>query len=285
MKAIRFITAVTAVLGLLASCQKEKDEIFNTGEELVPVTLTASLDVAKSKATYNEVDKDYNYQLKPVWEEGVDKIIGFDEASPRNIYTFTVTDVDASTGDATLEGKAQANCNLHLIYLCGAEATSISDGSLAVDYTGQAGDKTMPAVMLADGTITDGTGSFTFHNAGAVIGISAVKGVPKDSKVTKITVSGENLSAATIALSGSALALTATAKADDAISVEGLDLTVTDANGTLSAPVFIAVPAGAVIAKVSALVSDRDYSYTLASAKTAAAGDYLYVKTQKFNPL
>lgn len=286
MKAISFFTAATAVLGLLVSCQKEKGEIFNTGYELVPVTLTASLDVVGSKVTYNEVDKDYNYQLKPAWEDGVDKIIGFDEASPRNNYTFTVTDVDATTGEATLEGNAPANCNMHLIYLYGAAATSISDGSLAVDYTGQTGDKTMPAVMLADGTITNGTGSFTFHNAGAVIGIKAVNGVPNGSTISKITIIGENLSAATIVLNGGSLKLTATEKANDSIILEGLTgESVIDDNGTLNKPVFIAVPDGAIVSKVNVAKVGFNYSYSLPTPQTLNANKYAYVSQQVFTDL
>lgn len=282
MKTIKQIAAFAAMLGILASCQEQGLESPETGQELVPVTLSASFSEIDTKVSYIEEDNGSNYLLKPVWEKDTDSVIGFD--GDGNKYTFIVSDVDAS-GVATLSGDAPASCTLHLIYLCGATAESITGNSMTVSYASQSGDKTMPAVMLADGTVAYGTGSFEFHNAGAVIGIKAVNGVPNGSTISKITVSGENLSAASICLNGSSLKLTATEKSGDSISITPGGLTVTNDNGTLSSidPILIAVPAGAVVNKVSATTTDKGtFDFTLASPSTLAANQYSYVKNQKF---
>lgn len=277
MKKIKLTAAIIAAIGILSACQHERMDDPYAGEELVPVTLTASY--VETKVSYTEINND-GIKLQPAWEVG-DKVIGFD--SDKSNYTFDVTAVDEN-GVATLEGDAPANCKLHLIYLCGTVASSISEGTLSVDYTDQAGDKSMPAVMLADGSVSYGTGLFHFSNAGAVIGINAVKGVPSGSTVSKITISGENLSSASIALDGDVLMLAATEKTGDAISTaDDFTATVSDANGTLaSKPVLIAVPAGAKISKVSVVVGNDSYSFTLSSPATLVANQYSYVAGQQF---
>ena len=270
-----FAAAVFAAIGILTSCQQQgldtPDVDGLTGKELVPVTLKASF--VLTKVSYTETSAK---NLKPVWEAD-DKVIGFDENN--NTYEFTVTDVDATSGAATLTGLAPANCTLHLVYLGSATPASIEETSLPYEfsYNGQTGNNIIPAVMLADGKVTFGIGDFHFSNAGAVIGIDAVKGVPQGTTVTKIMVSGENLSAATIALSGSALTLTATPKTADAISVEDLNLTVNDADGTLSSPVLIAVPAGAVIAKVSVPFTKEAETMKKPSATPQEGVDYVTI--------
>ena len=347
MKKLIYILAGISMLAV--SCQKETPATDNTGSSSTTGKLTATF--VKTKVSYAETTE---LNLQPAWEVG-DKIIGFDDAG--NTYTLAVASVAAET--ATLSGTVPDGA-LHLIYKSGAQADDINNKTLAVDYTAQKGDKTMPAVMLADGTVENGSCEFAFSNAGAIIGISAVNGVPSGSAISKITVEGSNLSAATVALSGSALALTATPAATDAISTAALSgITTTDAKGTLSKPVFIAVPAGANIKKVSVGLQARvpetmtipstaddkknidyveieakydgtnlstkkwakwnvganspsdygwyfdwagteghvwyadtwqsakatsvEFSYTISSAKTTGASDYLYVKAQTFS--
>ena len=342
----RIFTLIAAVAMLAVSCQKEIAPASEDSNNQPKGKLTAT--ITQTKVSYAENGND----LQPAWEVG-DKIIGFDDAG--NTYTLTVASVSAET--ATLSGSVPDGA-LHLIYKSGAKASDISAKTLAIDYKNQAGDKTMPAVMLADGTVEDGACEVTFNNAVAIIGISALKGVPSGATISKITVEGENLAAATVTLNGSTLKLAATPKTGDAISTAALSgITTTDANGTLSSPVFIAVPAGAKITKVSASIQAREpetmtipstaadkknidyveiavkydgtnvttkkwakwnvgansqtdygwyfawagtegyvyknsqwvsasgvdsYSYSLSSAKTAGASDYLYVKTQSF---
>lgn len=275
---------MSAALALLASCQRQDIEtgdmsgLMPAGEGLVSASLTASF--VQTKVTYSETT---SMNLKPSWTEG-DIVIGFDQ-DKRN-YSFTVSSVDAD-GNATLEGSTPLNCTLHLIYLCGATTAEITSGSLPVDYTGQAGDRTMPAVMIADGEVRIGTGNFQFTNAGAVIGIDAVKGVPAGSTINRITVSGENLSSAAVSLDevSGKLKLAATVLTDDSISTaEGFTATVSDdGKGTLeSKPVFIAVPAGAKVREVSVVAGGTAYAYTLPSPVTVAKCQYTYVSGQPF---
>ena len=279
MKTVKIISAAVAALGLFASCQQQVIEISGM-EGLVPVCLKASFSIEATKVSYTETSE---MNLQPVWNLN-DKVIGFVE---NNKYEFSVSEIGAD-GSATLDGKAPANCNLHLIYLRGASKEAITNGSMAVSYVGQTGDKTMPAVMFADGEVVHGVGTFNFTNAGAVLGIDAVKGVPKDAVISKITVSGENLSGATIALDASnKLTLTAATKTNDAISTaEGFSRTVLDDNGSLSGeshnPVLIAVPAGAVISEVSLTVQNDGYILKPSVPITVEANQYSFINGQKF---
>ena len=252
---------------LAISCQSEITPDSADSNNTVGGNLTATIVQKTTKVSYTETSE---HNLQPVWVIG-DEIIGFDDAG--NTYTLTVVSVSGET--ATLSGTVPDGV-LHLIYKSGAHESDISSRTLTIDYTSQAGDQTMPAVMLADGNVVDGTCHFEFFNAGAILGISSAKGVPQGSKVTKVTISGENLSAATVALSGSSLALTVTEKADDTISVDGLNLTVSDVNGTLSAPVFVAIPANAKISKVSVSVPN-EFKEKKPSATPQEGVDYVTI--------
>ena len=285
----KLITIFAAIAMLTVSCQQEN--IINDDEDTGITTgkLTARIG-GTTRVSYTMMDYDddgnwnydyddwdYDLGLLPAWEVG-DKIIGFDDDG--NTYTLTVASINAGT--ATLSGTVPDG-NLHLIYQYGAEASDISAKTLTVDYTGQAGDKTMPAVMLADGTVEDGGCDFTFTNAGAVICVWFADGLPLDSKVTQIELSGENLSGATIALDGGALTLTATSDDDDAISVDGLDLTVVDDDdwgNVLSTPVWIAVPDGAVIEMVTLTVPTLIESTSMRIPGTTS--DYVTIGGKKW---
>lgn len=272
MKIANKIASSLAITALLASCtemQVPDSEVIPDfrSDTVVPTEIVATF--AATKVSYNEIDAGTVFNLRPQWEEG-DEIIALDEGGKN--YTFTVKTVNEDS--ATLSGKAPADCQPHLIFCPGISASNL----MTVDYTVQTGAQaTMPAVMLSDGEVHDGTGNFHFSNAGGIVGISAVKGIPEGTTVTKITVSGENLSTAEIAISGSVLALTATPKTDDAISVEDLNLTVTDTEGTLSSPVLIAVPAGAVIASVSAFFPKEAETMKKPSATPQEGVDYVTI--------
>ena len=269
----KIITLIAAAAMLAVSCQNTELEPVDNGNSSAPGKLTAT--IVQTKVSYAETSE---MNLQPAWEVG-DKIIGFDDAG--NTYTLTVASVSAAT--ATLSGTVPDGV-LHLIYKSGAQASDISSKTLAIDYTAQKGDKTMPAVMLADGTVAGGSCNFTFSNAGAIIGISAVNGIPSGTTIGKITIEGENLSAATVTLSGSTLALTAATAPTDAISTAALSgITTTDANGTLSRPVFIAVPAGAKIAKVSVPVTKEPETMKIPSTAADKEGiDYVTIAGKKW---
>ena len=264
---------------LLTSCAEKElpdSTIIPAGQSdvVVPTEIVATFE--ETKVTYDEKKQGQVYDLKPMWEVG-DKIIALGEGGAN--YKLTVKTVNTTNRSAVLSGEVPKNCSLHLIYCPGVSASN-----LKVDYTAQTGAKeTMPAAMFSDGEVVDGAGHFAFRNAGAIIGISAVNGVPKDTKVPSITVSGANLSSATIELDGSTLKLTATEKADDAITLGDLNLTVNDAKGTLSSPIFLAVPAGATIAKVSVPFTREPETMTIPSTAEDKKGiDYVEI-TAKYD--
>ena len=274
MKKILTAIAALAMVAGLVSCNKENTSVNGSAENgFKKVTVTASVPEA-TKVTYSETDN----VLTPAWEEN-DKILVINNDDTAS--ELTVTEING--GVATLEGEAKEGA-AHLIYKKGAATTDWVSNKIEVSYDGQSGDNDMPAVMLADGTISNGSGNFTFSNAGAVIGIYNAKGVPASSAIAKVTVTGSNLSKATISINGNALKLTATEKADDAIStttLSGITADATEARA-LNTPIFIAVPAGAKVAKFTLTVGTDTYTYTLAAAKDCKANDYLYIKTREF---
>ena len=304
----KLITIFAAIALLAVSCQQE--DIINNDENTGITTgittgkLTARFASTTTRVGYTVMDYiyigedeygedvwewPYDYDddldhymgLMPAWEVG-DEIIGFDDDG--NTYTLTVASIDAGT--ATLNGTVPDG-NLHLIYKYGAQASDISNKTLAVDYSSQVGDdETMPAVMLADGTVVGGSCDFEFTNAGAVIDVWFMDELPVDTKVTKVTLSGENLSAATIALNGSnKLTLTATENADDAITINGLDLTVVeddDWDNILSSPVWIAVPGEAVIKKITLEAKVPDPEPEPIPSLAPASVDYVTIAGKKW---
>lgn len=287
----KLITIFAAIAVLAVSCQKENT--INDGDTGITTGKLTARFAGTTKVSYTvmdydedgnwnfDYDDDYWMGLLPAWEVG-DEIIGFDDSG--NTYTLTVASIDAGT--ATLSGTV-SDGNLHLIYKYGAQASDISNKTLAVDYSSQAGDdETMPAVMLADGTVVGGSCDFEFTNAGAVIDIWFMGELPVDTKVTKVTLSGENLSAATIALDDDdLLTLTATENADDAITVDGLDLTVVDDDYwgiVLSSPVRIAVPGEAVIKKINVEAKVPDPEPEPIPSMDPASNDYVTIAGKKW---
>ena len=275
MKKILTAMAALAMVAGFASCQKENDSVNGSAENgFNEVTVKASMPEA-SKVTYSE---NGNNALTPAWEEN-DKILVINEDNSASM--LKVTEINGSV--ATLEGEAK-NGQAHLVYMEGVNTSSWVSNKIEFSYDNQSGNNDMPAVMLADGEISNGSGEFMFNNAGAVIGIYNAKGVDASSAISKVTVSGSNLSKATISINDDALILTATEKADDAIStaaLSGITVDATEARA-LNTPIFIAVPAGAKVAKVTLAVGTATYTYTLAAAKECKANDYLYIKTSAF---
>ena len=275
------------------SCQNDELEP-TSGKKATEVTgnceITAVFET--SKVSYEEIDGQTpgNVDLLPSWEVG-DVVFGFDDYG--NDYTFTVYNISDSR--ATLRGEAPENATLHLIHAKGygagdlysdtfttvGEEIVLTGEILTVDYTGQKGDKSMPAVMTADGQIKDYKGEFTFSNAGAVVGIDAVNGVPAGSVITKVSINGENLSEGVVSFEGRELRLNATEKENDSICVGGLNLIVIDAEGTLSAPVLIAVPTGAKIAKVTVSVAKEPETMKIPSTAAGKKNiDYVEIEAK-----
>ena len=275
-KILTVFAALAMVAGLASSCQKEGASTDNPAQgALVQVKLTAAFE-GDSKVTYSEIGG----RLTPAWEMDDAILVINPSVDPS---TLTVTSIDDS-GYATLEGTAEPGL-VHLVYKNGITTGDWQNNKIEIGYDGQSINDDMPAVMFADGQVSsNGSGTFHFRNAGAVIGIWNAKGVPASSAITKVSVTGSNLSKATISINGDALKLTATEKAADALStaaLSGITVDATEARA-LSTPIFIAVPAGAKVAKVTLAVGTDTYSYTLAAAKECKANDYLYIKTSAF---
>lgn len=265
-KCIKLI-AIIALVSVLASCTKE---LSNVGS----AEITAGF--VFTKVNYAENDSN---GLHPSWEIG-DQVIGIYD---NGTFTLQVSSI-LSDGKAVLKGSnVPKNASVHLIYKYGTTAEQWDDG-LDVDYAAQPGNKTMPAIMFSEGTITDGSGDFMFENAGSVIGIVNANGVPEGASISKVIVKGENLSAAAVSINDNALTLTAASKADDKISTAALNgITVgTGSPYALSSPVFIAIPVGSKLTEIK-LVSDKGvYLYPLASEKDVAENKYFYIKSGKF---
>ena len=275
-KILTVFAALAMVAGLASSCQKEGASTDNPAQgALVQVKLTAAFE-GDSKVTYSEIGG----RLTPAWEMDDAILVINPSVDPS---TLTVTSIDDS-GYATLEGTAEPGL-VHLVYKNGITTGDWQNNKIEIGYDGQSINDDMPAVMFADGQVSsNGSGTFHFRNAGAVIGIWNAKDVPANSAISKVTVTGSNLSKATISINDNVLKLTATTKTDDAISTATLSgITVTDGTTrALNTPIFIAVPAGAKVAKVTLAVGTDTYSYTLAAAKECNANDYLYIKTSAF---
>lgn len=274
MKIANKILSSFVMVVLLASCAEKQlpdSAVIPVGQSdaVVPTRIVATFEEA-TKVTYTEIAAESVFNLRPQWEVG-DEIIALDGNGVYYVFKVETVNEDKS---AVLSGQAPTNCQLHLIFCPGFSDIT----RLAVDYTAQTGAKTtMPAVMFSDGEIQGGTGTFHFRNAGGIVGIWAVNGIPEGTKISKITVSGENLSAAGINLSENALTLNVSENPIDAISVDGLNLTVEDANGTLSNPVFLAVPAGAKIAKVSVPLAKDAETMKKPSATPQEGVDYVTI--------
>lgn len=266
--------ASLALLAGLASCQKEgtgKETAKQTEEvEIVPLNLTASF--LKTRVSYAETDAN---NLKPSWEEG-DEI--FCTADGGTFYKLTVDEVYPD-GSASISGEGPGNGTVALLYRNGLN--SAPSLPLGISYDGQSEDKTMPNVLFASGTITDGTGTFEFTSAGSVVGVSYAKSLAGKT-IKSVKIEGKNLSGAQVTYASNAFTLTATQNDSDAITTADLtskNITV-KSNGEFSAPVFIAVPAGATISKVTVTSTDdvTDTKDLSSSPKTVEANQYLYVK-------
>lgn len=274
MKRIMIAIASLALLAGLASCQKEgtgKETAKQTEDvEIVQVNLTASF--LKTRVSYAETDAN---NLQPSWEKG-DEI--FCTADGETFYKLTVDEV-YSDGSAKISGQGPGNGPVALLYMNGLD--SVTSLPLQISYDGQNGDEAMPNVLFASGTITDGTGTFEFKSFGSVVGVSYAKSLA-GKNIKSVKIEGKDLSKANVTFENNAFKLTATANESDAITTADLsskNITV-KSNGEFIAPVFIAVPAGATISKVTVTSTDdvTDTKDLSSSPKTVEANQYLYVK-------
>lgn len=283
MKKFIKIMAMLAIVACVVSCSKD-ETTAKKEEPAAPkhaVALTASFE-QPSKVTYSEND---DGGLHPAWELG-DVVVGVDVDG--NPFTLTVISIDETTGKAVLSSGEQTveDGLVHLIYKKGATASDWISGGMTVNYDKQKINDEMPAVMLSDVTLEGGKGECKFRNAGAVIGVIKANNVPAGSVITRVAVYGKDMSSATIAVSGNSLALTPATKDDDRIaSIElptsGEGAVVVNDDQSLSQAIRIAVPAGAVVKKLS-VTTDKLETFYVTSGKTVEAKKYLTIKSSAF---
>lgn len=299
MKIFSIIFATTLLL-ITSSCQKEEMK-GNPVNESVTIELSATFGTS-SKITYTEIE---NGDLHPEWEIG-DEVIGFDQMS--NVYTFKVKSIDQNTGIARFDTSNYPGLKdghrLHLIYKSGAKADVLYNKSLPVSFIFQSGDKNIPAVMIADGTVENNHCLFTFKNVCTIVGFTqaSLSDVPSGTAIKQVAVSGSNMSQGTVRLKdGDAmgeLEFIGGGEEIESISTGVLNDTYLSSDGTFingegePKPVYIAVPAGAAIKSIDVMpyafsgvkASNETYHHNLSAAKLAVPGSYLRVRgsTRKY---
>lgn len=193
------LTALAVIIGLGTSCQKEmenRQEISGSGTGL---KVTATIADNGTKVSYQEDGTSPNPGLQPAWEVG-DIIIGFDGNDETKTYGYEVTEIN-DNGVATLaiitegdnKGTATADpadgTKMYMFYAPGTTPDKISGKSLTVSLTTQAKD-VVPALMMAEATVTNGSLSLQFSNKTAIIGVKAPVMVDKNKSYTSLALSG-----------------------------------------------------------------------------------------------
>lgn len=193
------LTALAVIIGLGTSCQKEmenRQEISGSGTGL---KVTATIADNGTKVSYQEDGTSPNPGLQPAWEVG-DIIIGFDGNDETKTYGYEVTEIN-DNGVATLaiitegdnKGTATADpadgTKMYMFYAPGTTPDKISGKSLTVSLTTQAKD-VVPAIMMAQATVANGSLSLQFSNQTAIIGVKAPVMVDKNKSYTSLALSG-----------------------------------------------------------------------------------------------
>lgn len=267
--------ASLALLAGLASCQKEGTGKENEQEtpkvEIGHVTLTASF--PKTRVSYAETAAN---NLKPSWEVG-DKI--FCTADGKTYYKFTV-DTIKDDGSATISSEsAPTDGTVALVYKKGLEGVS-NPADLNFSMDKQSGDDSMPNVLFASGEIKNGTGTFEFTSGNSVVGVSCAKALAGKT-IKSISVGGSKLSTNSCTYRSKIFTAKAGGKTLESISTADLtskNITV-GTDGVFSEPVFIAVPAGAVIHWVTITPTEGiEYPIVVSEPKTTVENQYYYVK-------
>lgn len=193
------LTALAVIIGLGTSCQKEmenRQEISGSGTGL---KVTATIADNGTKVSYQENSTTPNPGLKPSWQED-DIIIGFDGNDETKTYGYEITEIN-DNGVATLaiitegdnKGTATADpadgTKMYMFYAPGTTPDKISGKSLTVSLTTQAKD-VVPALMMAEATVTNGSLSLQFSNKTAIIGVKAPVMADKNKAYTSLALSG-----------------------------------------------------------------------------------------------
>ena len=278
MKKILTIAASLAIVAGLASCQKENVGENSGNSEQVTITATFA---DQTKVAYAESGNN----LQPAWEVG-DTIVGICGSNPFELkvksLTGNVANLVANEGSNIPEGTVT------LFYKSGLKKENW-DGTknqFVVSLNSQKGDKTMPAIMCATGTIAGASGNFMFENSGAVLGIYEVGSALKNQTIKQVTLYGKKLASSATLDKTNGVKFTPPLGTYNVISTEVLsNITVADdGNGTLSSEILMAVPAEAEVEKVFIRTTEGEV-YSLGSSNETpamAAGVYRYIKGATF---
>lgn len=284
----RIIIAVLAIFALnFASCQKSESDIQAQKQSMQKINVRFNGDFSNSETKTEYTYDESAHKLHPSWEEG-DVVVAFDGSG--NKYKMTVSNVNSSgLAEFDCEGSApiEDGTTLYLVYEKNTTNTTgcISDNTVAVNYGFQeVKDNGMAAVMVAAGEVQNQMATFHFTNAASVFAIFATHGVPSGHTINRVALVGENLSNAVISISGEHLVLTPASKEIDNAGTVKSDCiaTVIDENGTLSNPVYLAVPAGAKINTICLSVGNDTYTYKYSTVKTVGLNELLAIRTAVF---
>ena len=201
MKKILFVVSALAILmGISVSCQKELNngQAISAGEGTKSsLVVTATIADNGTKVSYAEDGS--THALKPTWEEN-DIIIGFD--GDGNTYGYKVTEVNDGKATLVIETSGDYKgsktedpadgTKMYMFYAPGTNPSAISNKSLTVNLANQAKD-VVPALMMAEATVTDGSLSLSFSNQTAIIGIKNPTMAEASTGYTSIALSGSGI--------------------------------------------------------------------------------------------
>jgi len=208
---MRKLCILTFVLLACSFVACQKDQAGKGGDDS-KFTFTATIADDETKVTYKEETVDSKIKLKPTWSKN-DKIIGFDNNG--KTYTFEagyVSDDGVAKFERVAGGTAEADpapgTKMYMFYAPGKTAEDITSKSLTVSIASQSADNgnSVPALMMASGTVGDSKLSLTFVNKTAIIGIKNPTMAAASTKYSSIALSGTGINTTvTFSLSGETL--------------------------------------------------------------------------------
>ncbi len=294
MKKIYSLILVAASLAVAACQPKELDNIVpDDNPDVKSVKITATIeDIDATKVEYAISDD----AIKPAWEVG-DELFGFDADGGK--FTYVVTEVDATTGEATIEPKQDTSYDpaegilVYGIYYPGKTVDDITgttgEESLAIDLAGQSGTlgTLSPAIMCATATVEGGEVRFHFENQTAIIGLKKIQlgsdAAPVASAtIDQIAIEGV-VTRGSLSVVGGELTLKSGTKTSTVYAVPTSSNWETDANGQIdfgeNDPVAFAVlPKASSEPTVYAYTSTAAFKNNKAvGSKEMAAGHYYYM--------
>lgn len=264
-----FKTLMLLSAALIAfSCQNDIDsgKLLPTG----PFKVTAQMAKTATRVSY-EVTTDL---IQPDWEVD-DTIFGWDDAG--NQFTFVVTSVDLTTGEAQLDAGDYVPgtaTKLYAIYYPGATPKSIIDGKVAVDLSTQEGslDTWSPVIMCATAAISGNSAALSFENETAIIGVTSFMVAP-DATIYSASLNGVVTSGEITVVDGK---LTLVPAKETSKATVNLGKTTVNSDGFTESPVyFAALPCAEAEISLEASTSAGSFFATVGT-KTVEAGQYYH---------